>query len=538
MGQQLTTPLSLTLGHWQDVLSRARKESVEIRKKKWRTLCFSEWPALNTGWPRDGTFDLTTILQVKTRVFQPGPWGYPDQVPYIVTWESLSRDPPPWVRPFLPPRLSGPCPTPLPLPAPLIPTPSAPPSTSSLLPLTEPRSPNPRPKAPAVLPNTQEDLLLLDSPPPYPNAEQAASQLPAADQSPPPPSSTTGDPGDPSPPSTRLRSRRDKTLEGPDSSGISQAFPLRSMGEGRYQYWPFSSADLYNWKAHNPPFSQDPQALTGLIESILITHQPTWDDCQQLLGILLTTEERQRVLLEARKNVPGPDGRPTQLPNEIDEVFPLIRPTDWDINTAAGRERHRLYRQTLLAGLKGAGRRPTNLAKVRAVVQGLEETPAGFLERLMEAYRMYTPFDPQAQDREADIIMSFIGQSAPDIRTKLQRLEGLQGYTLRDLVKEAEKIFNKRETPEEKEERLRKLQEDRENVRDKKQNQELAKILATVVQGSKHRPGQTGNLGDKRRTRVERNQCAYCKEKGHWVKHCPKNPRRKPTPILPLEKGD
>ncbi|XP_035305623.1 uncharacterized protein LOC113837508 [Cricetulus griseus] len=114
-----------------------------------------------------------------------------------------------------------------------------------------------------------------------------------------------------------------------------------------------------------PPFSQDPQALTGLIESILITHQPTWDDCQQLLQTLLTTEERQRVLLEAWKNVPGPDGRPTQLPNEIDEVFPLTRPTDWDINTAASRERHRLYRQTLLAGLKGAGRRPTNLAKAR-----------------------------------------------------------------------------------------------------------------------------------------------------------------------------
>ncbi|MEJ1287256.1 hypothetical protein NN561_018274 [Cricetulus griseus] len=250
----------------------------------------------------------------------------------------------------------------------LIPTPSAPPLTSSLLPLTEPRFPNPRPKAPAVLPDTQEDLLLLDSPPPYPNAEQAASQLPAPDQSPPPLNSTTGEPGDPSPPSTRLRSPRDRTLEGPDSSGISQAFPLRSMGEGCYQYSSFSSADLYNWKAHNPPFSQDPQALTGLIESILITHQPTWDDCQQLLQTLLTTEERQQVLLEARKNVPGPDGRPTQLPNEIDEVFPLTRPTDWNINTAAGKERHRLYRQTLLAGLKGAGRRPTNLAKMVAAV--------------------------------------------------------------------------------------------------------------------------------------------------------------------------
>lgn len=38
--------------------------------------------------------------------------------------------------------------------------------------------------------------------------------------------------------------------------------------------------------------------------------------------------------------------------------------------------------------------------------------------------------------------MTFIGQSAPDIRKKLQRLEGLQDYNLRDLVKEAEKVFS------------------------------------------------------------------------------------------------
>ncbi|XP_073889804.1 uncharacterized protein [Macaca fascicularis] len=54
---------------------------------------------------------------------------------------------------------------------------------------------------------------------------------------------------------------------------------------------------------------------------------------QQLLQVLLTTEERQQVLLEARKNVPGPGGLPTQLPNKIDEGFPLTRP-DWDYETA------------------------------------------------------------------------------------------------------------------------------------------------------------------------------------------------------------
>lgn len=60
---------------------------------------------------------------------------------------------------------------------------------------------------------------------------------------------------------------------------------------------------------------------------------------------------------------------------------------------------------------------------------------------------MYTPFDSMAADHQADVVVSFIGQSAPDIRSKLQRMEGLQEYSLQDLMKEAEKIFNKRETP-------------------------------------------------------------------------------------------
>ncbi|XP_076401750.1 uncharacterized protein LOC143267490 [Peromyscus maniculatus bairdii] len=43
-------------------------------------------------------------------------------------------------------------------------------------------------------------------------------------------------------------------------------------------------------------------------------------------------EEKQRVFLETWKQVPGDDGRPTQLPNIIDAAFPLTRP-DWNFNT-------------------------------------------------------------------------------------------------------------------------------------------------------------------------------------------------------------
>ncbi|XP_077900400.1 uncharacterized protein LOC144376419 isoform X1 [Ictidomys tridecemlineatus] len=112
--------------------------------------------------------------------------------------------------------------------------------------------------------------------------------------------------------------------------------PMIEDGHGgemqAYQYWPFSFSDLYNWKNNNPPFSKDPTQLTGLIESLMFSHQPTWDDCQQLLGTLFMTEERERILLEARKNILGPDGRPTQLPNIIEADFPLNRP-NWDPNT-------------------------------------------------------------------------------------------------------------------------------------------------------------------------------------------------------------
>ncbi|XP_045650013.1 uncharacterized protein LOC123790038 isoform X1 [Ursus americanus] len=240
---------------------------------------------------------------------------------------------------------------------------------------------------------------------------------------------------------------------------------------------------------------------------------PTWDDCQQLLQTLFTTEERERILMEARKNVPGDNGLPTTLPNLIDLAFPLSRP-DWDYSQPKGRERLQVYRQALVAGLKGAARRPTNLTKVREVLQKPEEPPSVFLERLMEAFRRYTPFDPTSEGQRASVAMAFIGQAAPDIRKKLQRLEGLQDRTLQDLVKEAEKVYHRRETDEEKEQK-------REKIREKN----LTRILAAVVDGKNfERDRQAGNLSNQRgpRSPLGKNQCAYCKEQGHWVKDCPK----------------
>ncbi|CAD7684308.1 unnamed protein product [Nyctereutes procyonoides] len=159
-------------------------------------------------------------------------------------------------------------------------------------------------------------------------------------------------------------------------------------------YWLFSTSDLYNWKTQNAKFSDNPRDLIGLLDTVLFTHQPTWDDCQQLLQVLFTTEERERIQVEARKSVLGGDRQPTQNPDLINAAFPLSHPT-WDYNSAEGKERLRVYRQTLMAGLKAAACKPTNLAKVYDV--------------------------------------------APDIKKKLQRVERLGEKSLQDLAIVAER---------------------------------------------------------------------------------------------------
>lgn len=164
MGQTVTTPLSLTLQHWGDVQRIASNQSVDVRKRRWVTFCSAEWPTFNVGWPQDGTFNLGIISQVKSRVFCPGPHGHPDQVPYIVTWEALAYDPPPWVKPFVSPK-----PPPLPTAPVLPPGPSAqPPSRSALYPALTP-SIKPKPPKPQVLPDNGGPLidLLTEDPPPY-----------------------------------------------------------------------------------------------------------------------------------------------------------------------------------------------------------------------------------------------------------------------------------------------------------------------------------------------------------------------------------
>ena len=168
-------------------------------------------------------------------------------------------------------------------------------------------------------------------------------------------------------------------------------------------------------------------------------------------------------------------------PNLIDEGFPLTRPC-WDFERAKGTERVRVYLQTLMAGLRAAARKPTNLAKINSVRQEPNESPAAFLERIIKAFRQYTPMDPQADESRAAVMLAFVNQAAPDIRRKLQMIERLSEQSLQDLVRAAERVFNHRETPEEREDHIRREEREFRAEKNRKNQEELAQIFFAGVE--------------------------------------------------------
>lgn len=112
----------------------------------------------------------------------------------------------------------------------------------------------------------------------------------------------------------------------------SVALPLRVVSpqddksNEQMQYWPFNTSDLYTWKNQNPSFSDNLRAPINLLDSVIFTHQPTWENYNQLLQVLFTVEERERILTKAQKLFPGPDGNPTVNPALIEQIFPLTHP--------------------------------------------------------------------------------------------------------------------------------------------------------------------------------------------------------------------
>jgi hypothetical protein len=61
-------------------------------------------------------------------------------------------------------------------------------------------------------------------------------------------------------------------------------------------FCPFAINDLYIWNLKNPKFSEKQSDLIELLDSIMLIHQLTWDDCQQLFQGLFSGKEREWIV--------------------------------------------------------------------------------------------------------------------------------------------------------------------------------------------------------------------------------------------------
>ena len=121
-------------------------------------------------------------------------------------------------------------------------------------------------------------------------------------------------------------------------------------------------------------------------------------------------------------------------------------------------------------------------------------------------------------------------------------------------------MYHKKESKKEKGEREERVAEARESRQDRRQERNLTRVLAAFAgdkeiyrkgRGSRQRgsrqAGYLGNTGPKRpqnsrgpsQPPLDKDQCAYCKEKGHWARNCPKKKTDiRPSKVLTPKNND
>ena len=82
-----------------------------------------------------------------------------------------------------------------------------------------------------------------------------------------------------------------------------------------------------------------------------------------------------------------------------------------------------------------------NMSKTSEVLQGPDESPSQFYERLCEAFHLYTHFDPAVAENQQMVNAAFMSQAQRDIQWKLQKLEGFAGMNASQLLEIATKVF-------------------------------------------------------------------------------------------------
>lgn len=214
-----------------------------------------------------------------------------------------------------------------------------------------------------------------------------------------------------------------------------------------------------------------------------------------------TETEKQLIIKSARTHVQVQITAQT-LPGRVEDHVPRDDP-NWNPNDVQQYRLLKKYQDWIKIGIETAVPKSVNWSKLYEVKQNSAETPTEFLDRLRSAVRKYTTLDPMSDTGKQQLVSLFLGQSSEDIRRKLQKLKEPEIRDLEKLLEEAWRVYRNR---------------------DEQSRHKMGQVIAEATIAALGKPGNKGlpNRGGKTRQVLQQNQCAYCREVGHWKRECPK----------------
>ncbi|XP_076217227.1 uncharacterized protein LOC143171928 [Aptenodytes patagonicus] len=319
----------------------------------------------------------------------------------------------------------------------------------------------------------------------------------------------------------RTRNRQGTVLQAPLRQAVGNEGPVVVKV-------PFSITDLNNWKIAAGNYRDDSDRVASAFEMMIKTQDPDWKDIEVIMQVLFDSTEREMIRKTARTQVEAQIAAGT-LQGQLEHHFPSADPA-WDPNDNGEKLLLTQYQKWVLFGIRNAIPKAINWSKLYEIKQDKKESPTDFLNKLKEAARKYTTLDPESEEGKSQLATLFIGQSADDIRRKLQKLQGADARDLGKLLDRAWLIYRNRDQQKE------------------KGNARLIAALEGVrgSQGGQRRDGFGGGRHREGRSRgysrppLGKTQCAYCRKEGHWKQECPllqKNGKSE-TSILNIEMED
>ncbi|RMC00138.1 hypothetical protein DUI87_23548 [Hirundo rustica rustica] len=136
-----------------------------------------------------------------------------------------------------------------------------------------------------------------------------------------------------------------------------------------------------------------------------------------------------------RENRIGPPG---------DIKLPIVNPR-WSPNREEDRRNMEDYRNLIVRGIKESVPRSNNTKLAFDSMQGKEETPVAWLNRLKKNFQLYSNIDPDSPEGQILLKTQFVSKSWPDIRRKLEKIEDWQERGINKLLREALRVYLRRE---------------------------------------------------------------------------------------------